>query len=235
MILVVDDEEDVCEVICTILESANFTQIHALQNPLEAISEIRKHNIKVAIVDIGMKELNGMKLMEQIYQSYPKVKMICVSGFADMFEDRLKKVGVKHILTKPYKPTDLINAVSECLGDLGETSTQINLNITDTTRVAPDPKNPIIIDILGETFLEILKVQNMSITGLAITAPHGLDGNSINKDISIIVSIPKERPFKAKGTIKHVGGDSFGVEFKEVKPEDIDIIKSYIKRRLKNQ
>jgi DNA-binding response OmpR family regulator len=79
-----------------------------LDNPEEAID--------VAVVDIGLPDVDGVALCEVIHQFHPFLPVVVCSGQATP-EDvgRVTEAGVRHVLSKPVDPDELVAAVEATL------------------------------------------------------------------------------------------------------------------------
>lgn len=97
-------------------------------------------------------------------------------------------------------------------------------------RVTPRPDSPIIIDINGENFVEILHAQNISIGGISVFVPHGFQGCEINKQVNLVIKLPKpiKKSFCVAGKIKHLSHNYFGVDFIALGEENRTRIEKYI-------
>lgn len=72
------------------------------------------------ILDIKMKQMDGMKLAERIRQMDARMKIIFITGDRDYVFDGYKVGAVRYIL-KPYKRLDLVEALT-CVNDSVEVS-----------------------------------------------------------------------------------------------------------------
>jgi len=123
-ILVVDDEPDVAEAIQSVLESAGFTVVTATsaQGGLEAVE---KHEFDVVVTDIIMPKVNGLELIRRLRSSYPRIRVIAISGGGSFgplslkpdaisthaFIAAAREAGAEEVLTKPFDRDDLLSAV----------------------------------------------------------------------------------------------------------------------------
>jgi hypothetical protein len=84
-------------------------------------------------------------------------------------------------------------------------------------RVVPDPARPVEVQIMGPGFLEIVDALNVSVGGIGVFIPHGLDVEYLNKPVEVILTLPRCRPVHLRGIIRHLDGYSdpchLGVEF----------------------
>jgi DNA-binding NtrC family response regulator len=79
-----------------------------LDDPEEAID--------VAVVDIGLPDVNGVTLCEMMQEFYPFLPVLVCSGQATP-EDvgRVMGSGVRHFFPKPVDPDDLVSAIEAAL------------------------------------------------------------------------------------------------------------------------
>ena len=105
----------------------------------------------------------------------------------------------------------------------------------DRVRVIPDPLNPIIVDLAGENFIDVLRAKDIGEGGLSVHVPYQFAGCIINREIELVITLPGTRSFKAGGMIRHNGQKQdlyFGISFTYIKPEDLEKLKGYIQMRI---
>ena len=101
-------------------------------------------------------------------------------------------------------------------------------------RVIPDTLNPVIIDLVGENFIDILKAKDIGEGGLSVYVPYQFAGCIIDREIELIITLPEVRSFKTRGMIRHKGqkqGFYFGIAFTQIEQKDLEKLKGYIKIR----
>ena len=118
-ILVVDDEEKICELIKIFLESAfPFHSVVAAPNAAQAMQKFLNQEFDLVIMDHVMPGKLGIEFVEQLRNSvkYNKLKIILISGYLQQ-EDVLAAIqlNVKHIIVKPFTRQHLIQQVSDLL------------------------------------------------------------------------------------------------------------------------
>jgi len=102
------------------------------------------------------------------------------------------------------------------------------------TRVIPDPEHPVIIDLVGENFIDVLKAKDIGEGGLSVYVSYQFDGCIIDREIELIITLPESRSFKASGLIKHKGekqGFYFGIVFTQIDNNNLKSLTTYIKTR----
>ncbi len=85
----------------------------------EALRYLTGASYAVALVDLHMPKMDGYVLSEIICREYPDVQIIILT--ADIMADtrlKLAKMNILDILNKPFRPADLVSALSKVNGTL---------------------------------------------------------------------------------------------------------------------
>ncbi len=114
-ILVVDDEEDLCEILSFNLRSAGF-ETDVAYSAEEAYSKI-KNNYDLLLLDVMMGAISGFKLAELIREDYPKRVPIIFITAKDNESDKLKgfDIGADDYISKPFSVKEVIARVNAVL------------------------------------------------------------------------------------------------------------------------
>jgi CheY-like chemotaxis protein len=131
-ILVIDDDPAVRMTIRLVLEREGHT-VKLATDGLAGMKAIKAGGIDLLIVDIFMPGMDGIETIREVRQHQPDLPAIVISGTslggaglqAPDFLAMAVKLGAVRSLQKPFKPRDIIAAVSQCLGDAGEKQTCI--------------------------------------------------------------------------------------------------------------
>ena len=104
-------------------------------------------------------------------------------------------------------------------------------------RIQPEIDKPVLIDINGDNFVDVLHATDISEGGIGITVPHEFIGCKIDKPVSMIITLPFpiSRSVTIEGRINHITGRRFGVEYSSVESEKRKIIRQYISYRLRDR
>ena len=81
-VLIVDDEPDITHLFENFLSDLGY-QISTATEPEEAIELFEKIDFDVAVLDINMPRISGLKLLEQFKQTNPQLIVIMVSAIQD--------------------------------------------------------------------------------------------------------------------------------------------------------
>jgi|GEM_PF-1139155 len=124
LVLLIDDEEDICEATAEILTTAGLTVITAHDGPtgLAKFYQARAA-IKLVILDLSMPKMNGEAVLQAIRKLDPVMPVLLTSGY-DEYEvmDRVQEYNVGFI-AKPYKVDMLLQTVHQ---QLAQTPVQAN-------------------------------------------------------------------------------------------------------------
>ena len=102
IVLVVDDETDVCEVLEQMISRLGI-RVETTSNPLEVPDLVRNTFFNVILLDINMPEKSGMDLLPEIAEITPDTKIIIITGGGDK-ESAIKslRLGAFDFLEKPF-------------------------------------------------------------------------------------------------------------------------------------
>ena len=130
-ILIIDDEEDVRDALQMILEGAGHT-VRTATNGKEGLELQRKEPADLVITDIIMPEKDGVRIIKEMREEFPAVRIVAISGGGGVqplsykpgaitttaYLAAAKEVGADRIFTKPFDREELIKAVDELVGRL---------------------------------------------------------------------------------------------------------------------
>ena len=114
-ILVIEDDEDIRQMICDILEDEAYVTIQA-SNGLEGIDALRKHHeIGIIITDLLMPEKEGIETITEIRKDYPSLRILAISGggicMPENYLNLAKVMGADSTLCKPFGRKELLAAI----------------------------------------------------------------------------------------------------------------------------
>jgi two-component system chemotaxis response regulator CheY len=118
-ILVLDDEEKICELIKVFLGTmGNFNSIVVAHNTLQAVQKIQNQRFDLLILDHVLPGKLGIEFADTLRKSvkFHNLKILLISGFLQQ-EDVLRSVdlGIKDILVKPFTRQQLVAKVADIL------------------------------------------------------------------------------------------------------------------------
>jgi DNA-binding NtrC family response regulator len=116
-ILVVDDQEDLRTVLSNELSSEGY-DIETASDGDEAIASVQKSRFDLVLLDIKMPKVDGFEVLRFIKKNSPAVKVIMLTGFADLKNAiESKKLGAEDFVSKPYDLVDLLTTIERVLSE----------------------------------------------------------------------------------------------------------------------
>ena len=112
-ILLVDDQELLCEVLKTWLqEESDFKVVGVAKNGKEGLSKIEMLEPDIVLMDIEMPEMNGLNAAQIISDRFPEVKVIFLSAHEeDDYLGKSLRTGAKGYLLKNTTAQELVTKI----------------------------------------------------------------------------------------------------------------------------
>jgi len=113
-ILVVDDDPDSREMIAFVLEQAGAI-VNSFESGMDALQAIETEIPDIIVSDIGMPEMDGYMLMQQIrlLELGRQIPAIALTAYAGEFDrQQALLAGFQQHLSKPIEPNEIVNAIS---------------------------------------------------------------------------------------------------------------------------
>ncbi|MCA9885563.1 MAG: response regulator transcription factor [Anaerolineae bacterium] len=113
-ILIVEDDEDTAEVVCTLLEDAGFNAESVGEGEV-ALNEITSNAPDLVLLDIDLPDINGIDLLRSV-RTHSFLPMIILSGFGQDNDRVLAlEAGADDYMSKPFSPEELVARVRALL------------------------------------------------------------------------------------------------------------------------
>lgn len=119
-IIVVDDNEDARELICELLRGSGFDVLTASDGP-SGVQLIRDHRPEVALVDLGLPQLDGFGVVEMLRRDCPDLstRFVALTGYGHSSDyERTKHAGFHAHLVKPASAAAIVACIAKQLDDL---------------------------------------------------------------------------------------------------------------------
>lgn len=105
--MMVDDEKIVHFSLAPYLEDCGH-EVVGFYDGQSALENLKKERYDLALVDVFMKEVDGIEFVERCQKIAPELPIILVTAHADEeLIDSIKKKGAVDYLKKPFKLLDL--------------------------------------------------------------------------------------------------------------------------------
>jgi len=114
LILVVDDEEDMRDIVRTLLEINGFNVLEA-SSAEEMFDKIDTNDISLIILDIGLPESDGLTAMKETRLNND-IPIVLLTGKGDVIDKVLGlELGADDYITKPFHSHELIARIKSVL------------------------------------------------------------------------------------------------------------------------
>ncbi len=117
-VLVVDDDHELVELICDVLERDGRFETKSVNNGFDAGMMVKEYRPDLIVLDVMLPDINGKEVCVRVRSdnSLEDVKIICISGMVE--EDKiaeLKEAGANDFLHKPFETDKLIERMCNLL------------------------------------------------------------------------------------------------------------------------
>ncbi len=115
-ILVVDDEEPIREIVCSMLSTAGY-RCRSVKSGLEALAALNSgEEFELVLSDLMMAELDGIGLLERTKEKYPDLPVVMVTAVHDISVALAAiRNGAYDYLLKPFEREQLLATVRRAL------------------------------------------------------------------------------------------------------------------------
>jgi len=117
LVLIAEDNDDLRELCRLHLERAGL-EVASAANGYDALDLARRERPDVALLDVVMPGLDGLRVAEILLEELPGLRVAFISA-RGAFEDQLAGIerGAIDYITKPFDPAELVTRVQELLRD----------------------------------------------------------------------------------------------------------------------
>jgi DNA-binding NtrC family response regulator len=121
-VLIVDDEVVIADSLARIFSNSGYEAkaAYSIDGAVQAVSEWTPH---LAIVDVRLKEVNGVDFAIQLREKFPGCEVALFTGLTDLSNLLEKAHDAGHtfeVISKPISPADMLDFVARKLSGIGE-------------------------------------------------------------------------------------------------------------------
>jgi CheY-like chemotaxis protein len=113
-VLVVDNEGPVRDMLAAMLRASGYN-VSIARSGFEAIEIATALPLDLVMLDVSMPGFDGWATLEHLRTALPAVRVLMMSGMDH--QARAIESGAVGFLDKPYRPADVLRAVTGALGD----------------------------------------------------------------------------------------------------------------------
>lgn len=135
-ILIVDSSEAFATMLKEGLESSGSYQVVTAGSGTEALDILGQNQIDLAIIDMGLEDMDGPTLVESLRQSKPDLSIMLIPLFGQELEDEALSLKVQGFLPKPFFIGDLPRLIQAALTGSSDQNAEVE---AETLVGAPEP------------------------------------------------------------------------------------------------
>lgn len=141
LVLVVDDDPDICEMIAAVVEDLVGAQTITASNGVEAIDLVLQKHPDVILLDLTMPILDGYGVISQL-RANPQtltVPIIVVTADSSRGQQRAMALGANACLGKPFEDETLVQVIRQyLLARVGATARTVDSRVETLASVTGD-------------------------------------------------------------------------------------------------
>jgi len=122
LVLVVEDDPDIAELVCLILEAALGVGTALATDGKQGLDLVRERRPALVLLDLGLPQLDGCEVARRL-KADPATAAIPVVAVTARSRGEAMGAGCDDCVGKPFDPDDLIAKVREYLADPGAEGT----------------------------------------------------------------------------------------------------------------
>ncbi len=131
-ILVVDDDQRVCEVLKELIGAMQFSTASSLSGE-EALRMLKEKQHTFLLADMKMPQMSGMELIRRTKENFPSVSVVAMTGFADEYKYMdIINAGANDFVKKPIDIAELEAKIVRCISERDLRKELSRLSITDS-------------------------------------------------------------------------------------------------------
>jgi DNA-binding response OmpR family regulator len=154
-ILVVEDDEDLCAILCRFLEAEGY-HAEGVHNGEAAVQRVRRERPDAVVLDVMLPGMNGFDVCQELkfHRDTNLIPVLMLTALGDReSRERGLWVGANAYVTKPYEPLELVKKIRQMLDHRREllehkVHARVELCMESDSRVREQ-----LNDLLSELFL----------------------------------------------------------------------------------
>ena len=118
--LVVDDNEDIRDVFCRLIERAGHDATTAIDG-LDAVETLQAEKFDVMLLDLTMPRMTGVDVVRWLRthaEVAPDLRIVVISAWAGENRAVLQELGITTVMQKPLRIQQLTDLIAETLRDM---------------------------------------------------------------------------------------------------------------------
>lgn len=124
-VMIVDDEPLTCTFLSTMIPKldSRWEVVATASDGKQALDLLASHCVDLVITDIKMPIMDGVKLCHHVYQNYPHIHLIILSGYGEFdYARQALNYNVFTYLLKPINNNELVNSLHQIAKKINKTT-----------------------------------------------------------------------------------------------------------------
>jgi DNA-binding NtrC family response regulator len=117
LILIVDDEPDMCWALEHLLNNQGFVTCKGL-SAQEGLNLMAQHQFAYAFLDAKLPDMDGLELARRIREVAPGICIVMVSGYYyqddDSIQEAISRGLIEVFINKPFLQEEILKALKKC-------------------------------------------------------------------------------------------------------------------------
>ena len=111
LLLIADDNQDVINILVPTL--SDYYEVIEARTGKEAIKLYDEHRPDIVVMDYVMPDMDGAEATKQILAMDKHARVIGITGYSPEGREAMIKAGALHVVEKPFKVINVIEAISK--------------------------------------------------------------------------------------------------------------------------
>lgn len=115
LVLVIDDDNDLCENLWDILRSKGY-RVSLAHDQSEAVHQLEGTNVRVVLIDMKLPGSSGDDVFRLVRQAKPEARTVLITGFRTEMDEMVARVlaeGADAVCYKPFDVPNLLGALAK--------------------------------------------------------------------------------------------------------------------------
>ena len=109
----------------------------AVTDPRQALRLVKEETVDIVVTDIIMQDMDGLTLLKQLKDSFPEVRIVCISGFDDFkFISMAVNNGASGYVLKPILVNEMRSVLERVVGEIRRERSRTAMPVSEESRVA---------------------------------------------------------------------------------------------------
>jgi two-component system response regulator HydG len=116
-ILIIDDEIDICQLLCKFLNKKGYDCDYS-STAKKGIERLKKDDFQLVLLDFRLPDMDGTEALKTIKAQNTNIKVIIITGYSDVKTAvECIKLGASEYVTKPIHPEEILHSVKNTLAE----------------------------------------------------------------------------------------------------------------------